>query len=74
MAQVNINDVIKHPTFRKNPSPLLNRAAEGLALLLIKGREDLIVVDAEAYEELVFRAERVERPEAVEHLRPGTDG
>ncbi|MEO8289087.1 MAG: hypothetical protein ABI670_21970 [Chloroflexota bacterium] len=80
MAQVNINDVIEYPTFRKNPGPLLNRAAEGRPLLLIKGRERLIVVDAEAYEELVRRAERaehIERPEpldASEHPRTGTNG
>lgn len=57
MVKVNISDVIEYPTFRKNPGPLLNRAAEGRPLLLIKGRERLIVVDAGAYEELVRRAE-----------------
>lgn len=74
MAQVNINDVIEYPTFRKNPGPLLNRAAEGRPLLLIKGRERLIVVDAEAYEELVRQAERGKRLEASEPPRTGTEG
>ena len=74
MAQININDVIEYPTFRKNPGPLLNRAAEGRPLLLIKGRERLIVVDAEAYEDLVRRAERAERLDNVEPPRTGTEG
>jgi len=74
MAQVNINDVIEYPIFRKNPGPLLNRAAEGRPLLLIKGRERLIVVDAEAYEELVRQAERAQRLDAAEPPRTGTEG
>lgn len=73
MAQVNISDVIEYPTFRKNPGPLLNRAAEGRTLLLLKGRERLIVVDADAYEELVRRAERAEASLAL-GSRTGTDG
>jgi hypothetical protein len=74
MVQVNISDVIEYPTFRKNPGPLLNRAAEGRPLLLLKGRERLIVVDAEAYEDLVRRAERAERLETVDGQRTGTNG
>ena len=77
MAQVNIGDIIEYPTFRKNPGPLLNRAAEGRPLLLLKGRERIIMMDAETYEELVSRAERAERFErAVAPGGPhtGTDG
>lgn len=80
MAQVNIGDIIEYPTFRKNPGPLLNRAAEGRPLLLLKGRERIILMDAEAYEELVRRAERAERyesyerPEPADPQRTGTDG
>ena len=56
MAQVDIEDVVEYQTFRKNPGPLLTRAATGRPLLVIKGRERLIVLDAEAYQELVQRA------------------
>lgn len=77
MAQVNIGDIIEYPTFRKNPGPLLNRAAEGRPLLLLKGRERIILMDAETYEELVSRAERAERHERLDPPdgpRTGTDG
>jgi len=77
MAQVNIGDIIEYPTFRKNPGPLLNRAAEGRPLLLLKGRERIILMDAEAYEELVRRAEKAERYEKTtspDGPRTGTDG
>ena len=77
MAQVNIGDIIEYPTFRKNPGPLLNRAAEGRPLLLLKGRERIILMDAETYEELVSRAERAERYERSNQPdgpRTGTDG
>ena len=77
MAQVNIGDIIEYPTFRKNPGPLLNRAAEGRPLLLLKGRERIILMDAEAYEELVSRAERAERDagsNSPDGPRTGTDG
>jgi|GraSoiStandDraft_30_1057271.scaffolds.fasta_scaffold2643886_1 hypothetical protein len=77
MAQVNIGDIIEYPTFRKNPGPLLNRAAEGRPLLLLKGRERIIMMDVETYEELVSRAERAERYERAEAPggpHTGTDG
>jgi len=77
MAQVNIGDIIEYPTFRKNPGPLLNRAAEGRPLLLLKGRERIILMDAEAYEELVRRAEKAERYErsaSPDAQRTGTEG
>lgn len=77
MAQVNIGDIIEYPTFRKNPGPLLNRAAEGRPLLLLKGRERIILMDAEAYEELVRRAEKAEgyeRSASPDAPRTGTEG
>jgi hypothetical protein len=77
MAQVNIDDIIEYPTFRKNPGPLLNRAAEGRPLLLLKGRERIILMDASAYEDLVRRAERAEwseRSAAPDSPRTGTGG
>lgn len=77
MVQVNISDVIEYPTFRKNPGPLLKRAAEGRPLLLLKGQERLIVVDAEAYEDLVRRAEQAETlqvPGGHDNRRTGTNG
>jgi len=65
MAQVEIEDVVEYQTFRKNPGPLLARAANGRPLLVIKGRERLIVLDAEAYQELVQRAAQALQPETA---------
>jgi PHD/YefM family antitoxin component YafN of YafNO toxin-antitoxin module len=77
MAQVNIRDIVEYPTFRKNPGPLLNQATEGRTLLLLKGRERIVIMDAETYEDLVNRAARLEqyeRRDAVGDQRTGTEG
>lgn len=66
MAQVNIRDIVEYPTFRKNPGPLLSRATEGRTLLLLKGRERIVIMDAETYEDLVNRAARLEKYEERE--------
>ncbi|MEO8288790.1 MAG: hypothetical protein ABI670_20415 [Chloroflexota bacterium] len=77
MAQVNIRDIVEYPTFRKNPGPLLSRATEGRTLLLLKGRERIVIMDAETYEDLVNRAARLEqyeRHEPAADQRTGTEG
>lgn len=56
MAQVDINDIVEYQVFRRNPGPLLARAAEGRPLLLLKGRTRFVIVDAESYNSLVRRA------------------
>ncbi len=57
MAQVDINDIVEYQVFRRNPGPLLARAAEGRPLLLLKGRTRFVIVDAESYNSLVQRAD-----------------
>ena len=56
MAQVDINDIVEYQVFRRNPGPLLARAAEGRPLLLLKGRTRFVIVDADSYNSLVRRA------------------
>jgi hypothetical protein len=62
MAQVDINDIVEYQVFRRNPGPLLARAAEGRPLLLLKGRTRFVIVDAESYNSLVRRAADGDHP------------
>ncbi len=62
MAQVDINDIVEYQVFRRNPGPLLARAAEGRPLLLLKGRTRFVIVDAESYNSLVQRAADGDHP------------
>jgi hypothetical protein len=62
MAQVDINDIVEYQVFRRNPGPLLARAAEGRPLLLLKGRTRFVIVDAESYNSLVQKAADGEHP------------
>ncbi len=64
MAQVDINDIVEYQVFRRNPGPLLARAAEGRPLLLLKGRTRFVIVDAESYNSLVQKAADGEHPAA----------
>ncbi len=74
MAQVNIDDIVEYQTFRKNPGPLLTQAAGGRTLLVVKGRERLVVLDAASYNALVQRAERHDRASSPSRQRTGTGG
>jgi prevent-host-death family protein len=74
MAQVNIDDIVEYQTFRKNPGPLLEQAANGRTLLVVKGRERVVVIDAAAYNALVQRAESLARIEPANVQRTGTQG
>lgn len=56
MPQVDMDDIIEYQRFRKNPGPLLDRAADGHPLLLLKGRKRLVVLDMEAYTALIKQA------------------
>jgi len=76
MAQVNIDDIVEYQTFRKNPGPLLEQAASGRTLVVVKGRERVVVLDAATYNALVQRAElqpRIEPAARASH-RTGTEG
>jgi prevent-host-death family protein len=74
MAQVNIDDIVEYQTFRKNPGPLLEQAANGRTLLVVKGRERVVVLDAATYNALVQRAESLTRIEPANVQRTGTQG
>ena len=56
MAQVEIDDIIEYQRFRKNPGPLISRAASGRPLLVLKGQQRVVVVDAASYNSLVQQA------------------
>lgn len=56
MAPVDINDIVEYQVFRRNPGPLLARAAQGRPLLLLKGRTRFVIVDADSYNSLVKHA------------------
>lgn len=80
MAKVDIEDIIEYQVFRRNPGPLLARAAEGKPLLLLKGRTRFVVMDAASYNDLVHRASGVsglfEAPEAASpdvNISPGEE-
>lgn len=71
MAKVDIDDIIEYQVFRRNPGPLLARAAEGKPLLLLKGRTRFVVMDAASYTDLVQRASGVS---GVSGLLAATEG
>jgi hypothetical protein len=56
MAQIEMEDIVEYQRFRRNPGPLLDRAAEGRPLLLLKGRKRLVVLDMAAYNQLTQQA------------------
>lgn len=56
MAQIEMDDIVEYQRFRRNPGPLLDRAAEGRPLLLLKGRKRLVVLDMAAYNQLTQQA------------------
>ena len=74
MAQVNIDDIVEYQTFRKNPGPLLAQAASGRTLLVVKGRERVVVLDAATYNALVQRAEGLAHIQPGDQQRTGTEG
>jgi|GEM_PF-3776160 len=64
MAQIEMDDIVEYQRFRRNPGPLLDRAAEGRPLLLLKGRKRLVVLDMAAYNQLTQQAGQVISAEA----------
>ncbi len=73
MAQVDINDIVEYQVFRRNPGPLLARAAEGRPLLLLKGRTRFVIVDAESYNSLVQKASDGDHPSEADAQDTGTE-
>lgn len=55
MAHIQIQDIIEYQTFRQNPGPMLSRAAKRGPLMVVKGRERLIVLEANEYDRLMER-------------------
>ena len=54
-----LDDIVEYGTFRRNPGPLLKRATtNGRPLLVIKGRQRIVMLEAAEYERLVQRAGR----------------
>ena len=66
MAPVDINDIVEYQVFRRNPGPLLARAAQGRPLLLLKGRTRFVIVDADSYNSLVKHAAEAGYPQGDE--------
>ena len=71
---IGLNDIVEYGTFRRNPGPLIKRATtQGRPLLVIKGRQRVVVLEAAEYERLVRRAVRNDSHHTSD-VRTGTDG
>lgn len=73
MAQVNLQDVVDYKTFRTNPGPQLEQALHGHPVLVVKGHQRFVVLDAAEYNSLVDRLEQLEQS-AEGRQRTGTNG
>lgn len=76
MAQVQLRNVVDYKSFRTNPGPQLEQASKGRPVLVVKGTQRFVVLDAEYYDAIV---ERLERLEQLTHLdgpvqSTGTEG
>ncbi len=77
MAQVQLRDVVDYKSFRMNPGPQLEQASKGRPVLVVKGRQRFVVLDAEHYDAIVERLEQLEKlgqPQEPEQQATGTDG
>lgn len=76
MAQVHLRDVVDYKSFRVNPGPQLEQASKGRPVLVVKGQQRFIVLDAEYYDTIVERLEQLEQMESrlAENQRTGTTG
>ena len=63
MAQVQLRDVVDYKSFRMNPGPQLEQASKGRPVLVVKGRQRFVVLDAEHYDAIVERLEQLEKLE-----------
>ncbi len=59
MAQVHLQDVVDYKTFRTNPGPQLEQAMRGHPVLVVKGHQRFVVLDAAEYSSLMERLEQL---------------
>ncbi|MEO8289184.1 MAG: hypothetical protein ABI670_22475 [Chloroflexota bacterium] len=70
-----MDDIVEYGTFRRNPGPLIKRATtNGRPLLVIKGRQRVVMLEAAEYERLVQRAVRNDLHLTPSDARTGTEG
>lgn len=74
MAQVHLNNVVDYKSFRTNPGPQLEQALRGRPVLVVKGQQRFIVLDADYYNHIVERLEQLERDTTPDQPRTGTEG
>jgi len=74
MAQVHLQNVVDYKSFRTNPGPQLEQALNGRPVLVVKGQQRFIVLDADEYSHIVERLEQLEHGVASERQRTGTEG
>lgn len=74
MAQVHLQNVVDYKSFRTNPGPQLEQARDGRPVLVVKGQQRFIVLDADQYNHIVERLEQLEHKVALDLQRTGTDG
>lgn len=70
-----LEDIYDYGRFRRNPGPIMQRAStQRRPLLVIKGRQRVVVINASAYEDLVLRAGRNDSLLTSTPERTGTEG
>jgi PHD/YefM family antitoxin component YafN of YafNO toxin-antitoxin module len=61
MAKIQLRDVVDYKSFRMNPGPQLEQASNGRPVLVVKGRQRFVVLDADSYDDIVERLEQLEQ-------------
>lgn len=61
MAKIQLRDVVDYKSFRMNPGPQLEQASNGRPVLVVKGRQRFVVLDADSYDHIVERLEQLEQ-------------
>ena len=82
MAKIQLRDVVDYKSFRMDPGPQLEQASNGRPVLVVKGRQRFVVLDADSYDDIVERLEQLEQlqrgrepMQAVDpNQRTGTEG
>lgn len=75
MAKIQLRDVVDYKSFRMNPGPQLEQASNGRPVLVVKGRQRFVVLDADSYDDIVERLEQLEQlqrgRESMQSSTPG---
>jgi len=82
MAKIQLRDVVDYKSFRMNPGPQLEQASNGRPVLVVKGRQRFVVLDADSYDDIVERLEQLEQLQrgrepmqsSTQIQRTGTEG